>query len=1731
MKKSKKLLSVLLAVLMLLSSMSVMASAAKATYQTHDDLQAIHAYSPYGEVTRLDTETRMSIILDSLDPLLASANISMGQVVNVLGLNIRINLRSVNELCDTLDSFKDSMNSLTWGAAAAIVNLGILESLNLDSWQSGMTREGTEQLTIVSELLELLSTNANVVGTVLSSGKIDLGLVANFIKGLDLSSVEKIIGDLPGFIKGMIFPLFERKDDDRSQVNTLANTAGDGGLQSVLNAFVKGLFTKPQSTTTYMEDAEGNCISGHKLPTQEQNLRYYYVKSSDDHGQYYECYVYDTETSEYVPEEARFYRTEEADGAYYTYRKATGEALKYYEEGSYWLPSIVEAVNSGDVNLDLSNTSAAQLLYDFIPYVFREMAPVVLNGSVKKLLGGVLGVDYTYIGDVGSEEVNALPDSQNEFFTQKQGSYLWEWSDYAVINGTHYYRFEDQIFKGDTSTVNPFFDLIDWDYEITPDFVDEFIPETADGTTQSAAGYTTVLQGLNDFLVKAANEVLEDGVEAEIGLVKGDNSKLIPNIKKAAQTIVAKSPETIFGAEYNDPDKYYNLIMSDDDQEVLIGIACTVIPMLMPQMILPKADTIKGQGYTIGAVLAAVLRELATQLLPTHNYDALIYSDYDNKTFVAGKTNEYWLDVILTMGTDIGVFYLKNLADMGEDAAAWSAMGWSDSKTYKESDLNEIDGVKPWEAKVDYIVDWALSTNELYSWKFANLVDCGATVDLATVQDPWVKLGNIFKSLLPVKDIFNLDIDGDSHWLETILKDDLVLAIADLHPERISNLLIIPQGSVLRQNDLFTQITTVVRNLLNSIVTKVLSGDLIPASVNNLDAVMNQSNITNVVQTLVSKLSTAYNNHLLDTVLPIVNFFLGWSVDPQEMADPELTFSNTEDLPYMYSSDSATVNTTLNVRNASSGMLLEHPGSDVIDKPYTMYVTSVTSEYGDVSVDGLPMTVEPGASVQIPLSMTYTGDKATSVTISYYYLFKDGKAVGDGSALEETVYEYVSNKKDAYAETTYEAQTVTLKELSTNKNVISVKPQNVPKYRVWSSLSNLNTLSYIFDNVNDQSYSVWISRFSASGAPDYVAVDTTSFVHGTTEIETMKDASHGWMNGDDSNKAAGIAPYSLDVNKDVSSVVSGSVIDLGTFSVTWHNAKGETRLGILGSGSGSFDNNGNNNVTFDIDAGDIYYKDVSELTDVFEQYEDVQRKNYSADADTEWTAFYNAMLAAEAILTKPFDPETFASDYAVANLEQLAENITTTYEALSKKEATATSDALVEALAEAEPGGDTPEINYQDYRLYEYFNYEDYRTAVRDRIKEYQGPAAPEKYIPDSSLWGDATVDEFLASVENEKKKEAITATVVEPTADEQTAYQDALAEWRAPTYSELDNDNQSQLLLFYKQFLQKKTVEKQFLAKEIAYANAQEYSENDYSKDSWAAYQEAYQNAVAVNQKDGALQSEVFDAKYALMKAENELLAAAKSMKDGNTLDNLNALIVKAEDIFQNSANYKVKGEMDETEAYKQLIEALGYKTESGEILYDHSALTFVEYDRETTQNNLDRLANAEAKLQAAINNFESNVVADIFPQVDGTEGQDHNGVVDTEHNDGEHKGYLYGITPGEDILEVFGSHGGTLNLVPNAQGVTNGTGAVVQVMQGEQVVAEYVVIIFGDVNGDGKIDDSDTTMSVLESVTAGTLSDAYGFAADVTGDGRADDSDTTLILCASVGTAALSTNPFKET
>ncbi|MCH5189754.1 MAG: hypothetical protein J1F37_04250, partial [Oscillospiraceae bacterium] len=336
MKKMTKLLSVILAFVMALSCMTMMASAAKEQYQTVANLTAKNAYSPYGTVTRLDTETRMSIVFDFLDNTLAPLNITMSQKLSVLG-TLNVDLRSVNGICSTVDSLDSLMNSGFSGFLVAIAGwaLGDLRNLELTKWTNNMTREKTANLTIAYQILKLLSDNKSLINTALTNG-LSLGLVGNFIP-LDMNSVNGLLKNIPGALKGIVYPMFGRPDDTQAERDNYSNT--DKDIIALANAFAKGIFTKPMSWTSYRVDASGKDLGYTlKLPTTNDSSRYFVI-NGDKITQYdyqYAGLLGNPKGGEWVEtvtyEKAKEFNTDECTT--YVYRAPEGyegdETLKWY---------------------------------------------------------------------------------------------------------------------------------------------------------------------------------------------------------------------------------------------------------------------------------------------------------------------------------------------------------------------------------------------------------------------------------------------------------------------------------------------------------------------------------------------------------------------------------------------------------------------------------------------------------------------------------------------------------------------------------------------------------------------------------------------------------------------------------------------------------------------------------------------------------------------------------------------------------------------------------------------------------------------------------------------------------------------------------------------------------------------------------------------------------------------------------------------------------------------------------------------------------------------------------------------------------------------------------------------------------------------------------------------------------------------------------------------------------
>lgn len=1707
MKKSTKLLSVILAVVMIFSTMSVMAFAAKTEYQTSDNLTALDAYSPDGAVTRLSTEERMSVVFDFLDVTLAAANINMGEVINTAGLRLVIDLRSVNALCGTIDSAQALLNN---GLVKLVKGLlGIVKDANLKNWKSGMTREKNAQLDIVNGIATLLNDNAGLVKKVINDGKLDVGIIGNFV---DISGVNKYLSDLPGMLKGLVYPVFARVDDDMTLINTYSTTTENPDTL-IKNVLINAM-SKPQSYTSYKEDASGNCISNHiALPTSaEAGLRDYYVKGSDSKGAYIEVFEYDTAKKTYISQDEKYYKTEETDmegkgTGVYVYANASGENVKYYVKDSYFLPSLATSGKVSEIfNLD-SNTLVSAL-YQIAPYVFKDLAPVVLNGSVKMLLAQWFGAEKTELFGGKASEATAvlakLPSDVKAFYSKAAGAYNWEWSDFTIgSDGNGYYRLvskdglTETWLKFDMSTANSFAKLINWNYTISGDFVDEFMPTAANGgsVTASAAGYTTVLASLNDFVGKAIDTMLSDTAKAAINWTKGDNTKLIPNLRKALQYVAAYNPEYLFGTGYETVYAgYYDTVVdkSASNQDVVTALGAIGVKALMPQIILPSAAELKGQNVT--ALLACVIRELATQFVPTYNYDALIYADYNSKTLVKGKDSGYWLDVIFTMGTDIGMKYLSKLADLGSDKAGGYSV--AASKTYKLADFEK--NTRAWEDTIDWIIDWALTSDNEWCWKFQKLINTdGLDLDLATAQDPWVKLDKIIRDVLPVEKIINETATDGKTFLETVLREDIIDRLLNLDVSKllgtnsVTGIFNIPANSTLRTEAMYPAVFRIVRELLNKVLGKVCGNTaLIADSYNSIDAILQKDAIADLAEKLILGIAYAVKSGgLLDVALPFVNFFLGWTTNAQSYAEPKLTIDKGT-LNYVQLTNGQ-MNTTLKVTNASAGMLLKH--GDTYDHPYVLTLKSVTVNGTEMLKSG-EKKLSPYESTDVTLNAAVPTDSLVKVTAVYSFTFKDGTAYnGD---ITSTTFEYATN--DAT-----DVGTAWSKEDKKTSiyDVVKMKGETTTDYLV----TNASALASAISNIavtwtNQRDTDCKFTNGSISGFD-------SSIFESSGQAEALVSNSFNFPK----ESSISVNPLRVKSDVDVETVPSASSFALGNSSVTVYG-KYRRQDGTL---------------TMTAPFGTLYYYNGTNIKKVVDSEFKANRDSSKYPAEA-WNTYWTALTAAAKLVYGPFRKANLGN-YSDDNLTAAITALETAVKALDTANTTPASGsatvtpAPIEAALKA--AGD---INYQNFDLYAYWAYEKAMKAGNAIIDAYKGPVAPEKYIDGSSL-SEAEIT-AIANKATATYKSAIVASMKAPSIEAQNAYMDAVKAYKTPSYSELEILNSAKNIAWYASFLKSAAVktEKQFLAKEIAAAKAQGYKEADYTAGSYARYTKALAAAEALNANANALQSEVFDVKYELEIAQRALMPKSASALEAGAYTELEAVIAQAKSIFTDNSAYtfdasKADG-LTETEAYAKLVSVLGYEytDEKGNTanLYSGSAENYAANDR--FYSNV-----VAAQIDAVITNLKNAMAPFVckYVAVPTTAGSSE-GVSVTES-----ASLITGVTPGslataDDVLArvtAKDSSATTLNVAANAAGLY-GTGATatLSLKSSGAPVAIYTVVIYGDVNGDGVVDGFDASSMDLAINNKAVLTGAYKTAGGLA-TGKVDLANYGLVVDAAYGGTAI--------
>ncbi|MGN0443808.1 MAG: fibronectin type III domain-containing protein [Acutalibacteraceae bacterium] len=259
MKKTNKILSVLLAVVMLFSAMSVSLCASAFTAKP-EGLWADPATGLIqGTVTNgTNTANKINafVLMNFLDEILKEKGKKMELDLKVTKLTI--DLTSVDGLLGTIDMVK-SVSGILKSLS------GSLKKLNVSNWTEGQTRAKTGDLAILNNLFQFIDDNRDLVGDVVDGsfklgrlGLIDVDDIVKSAAGLDTSkliqSLVKNDDGLYGFIKAAvakaIYP-YEIKNENGEVTGT------DPALKAKYDAAIKKNFDN-----ILLEDGLGYGLNG-----------------------------------------------------------------------------------------------------------------------------------------------------------------------------------------------------------------------------------------------------------------------------------------------------------------------------------------------------------------------------------------------------------------------------------------------------------------------------------------------------------------------------------------------------------------------------------------------------------------------------------------------------------------------------------------------------------------------------------------------------------------------------------------------------------------------------------------------------------------------------------------------------------------------------------------------------------------------------------------------------------------------------------------------------------------------------------------------------------------------------------------------------------------------------------------------------------------------------------------------------------------------------------------------------------------------------------------------------------------------------------------------------------------------------------------------------------------------------------------------------------------------------
>ncbi len=867
MKQSTKLLSMLLAVLVAFSCFSVIGSAAlnkgDITYDCIDD-----ADLTYKQVANLALDLVDNDLLAGMDTI----------DLSIVG---ELRLDSIDHILADIHSLR---NGFVWAIGKGLLgDVGKLDFTGLtvdDNDKDPLQRNGGESdYEVISGLLLFISENAGTLSKAaygLSGGDgISLGLIGSF---LNLGDIGEMLNNIPGMLTELVFDLLvygsygydKDIEDIKEDKSTLTATYPEmDTLNEMLPNVLYNLLTKPQD---YTWEGEGE------------------------------------------------------------------DSVKVWDMGSVLVPNLNTKYGKTKDDINPLSKSFFQILDTAAQIAINEIGIPALNNNLKKALMLAVEAELNEIDEatLQTEAPTIYTDVFEANKAEEEKSYVtyFAYDKMAKAGGVWYYTTleteveEDPLtgepkldeegneitykdrkyYKVNMGPANEFASLINWDW----DFVGTDVTPAA-GQTQldyqalvDANG--SFIGSLNSILGIVYNTALTDAAKADylakaqtidktyIGWAdENGNDDLMINVEYLTKYILTMFGDKIFGED----SQYANYKWDDVKDLTLLGIVAMIGPEFfedaMPQIILPKHQkddpekNIKAgtyafhEGVQLWEFAAIVLRELMTGIAPIVNYDSVIFANGDvtsaaDRQFAEHDADE-WFNIILNMGTDLGLVYLQQLTNFSDYCA--EVFG----PDFVLDDYISTGGTEEnhWTTSLDYAILWAV--RYVGGQKTTGVLNGINYNDVEAVEGPLNKLSFILNKLLPLgfvgeaytSDEYELDLSLVVDGIKTLLTDFDLNVVLKLFGRNETS-----KYNLLDDASLGTAVLDLVNRILNLVFGKtILQNVKAVGSVQtqSLDDVISQAALKTTVQNLLTGLNDRKDD-ILKNALPVVGKLIkGWGTE------------------------------------------------------------------------------------------------------------------------------------------------------------------------------------------------------------------------------------------------------------------------------------------------------------------------------------------------------------------------------------------------------------------------------------------------------------------------------------------------------------------------------------------------------------------------------------------------------------------------------------------------------------------------------------------------------------------------------------------------------------------------------------------------------------------------------------------------------------------------------------